>query len=83
MLRVAKRVSQGGHSIPEDAIRGRSQAGLWNTRHLYLPLAADVTILANRDNGLRLIARRVAFSELKIFDEEIWARIKEQTEWAS
>lgn len=26
MLRVAKRVSQGGHSIPEDATRRRSQA---------------------------------------------------------
>jgi predicted ABC-type ATPase len=80
IARVARRVSLGGHSIPEDVIRRRYQTGLWNMRHLYLPMANDVTIYDNRDNALQLIARSGPFSGLKIYDEEIWARITEQTE---
>lgn len=44
VARVARRVSQEGHSIPEEVIRRRYRAGLWNMRHLYLPLADDLTI---------------------------------------
>ena len=36
--RVAHRVEQGGHSVPEEAIRRRFDAGLHNLRKLYLPL---------------------------------------------
>src|SRR5208283_4716284 len=60
LARVQRRVRQGGHPIPEDVIRRRYKAGLWNMRHLYLPLADDATIYDNRDNALRLIARREA-----------------------
>lgn len=79
IARVAKRVRQGGHSIPDDVIRRRYQAGLWNMRHSYLPMAHDATIYDNRDNALRLIARRRPSSELEVFDEDIWARIETQT----
>lgn len=37
--RVAKRVSEGGHSIPPDVIYRRFRTGLRNMRHFYLPLA--------------------------------------------
>jgi predicted ABC-type ATPase len=80
IARVARRVSQGGHHIPDDVIRRRYQAGLWNMRHLYLPLADDARIYDNRDGALRLIARRAPGSFLKIADEEIWARIEEETQ---
>ena len=79
IVRVAKRVSQGGHHIPDDVIRRRFQAGLWNMRHLYLPLADDATIYDNRDRGLRLIARRAPNSPLSVHDTEIWAKIEEET----
>jgi predicted ABC-type ATPase len=79
MARVARRVSQGGHNIPEEVIRRRYQAGLWNMRHLYLPLADDATIYDNRDRALRLIARRAPGSPLRVIDEEIWAKIEEET----
>jgi predicted ABC-type ATPase len=58
IARVARRVSQGGHSIQDETGRRRFRTGLWNMRHLYLPLADDATIHDNRDNALRLIARR-------------------------
>lgn len=81
MARVARRVRQGGHSIPEAVIRRRYKAGLSNMRHLYLPLADDVTIYDNRDNALKLIARREAPYSLQVWDGEIWARIEDETGW--
>ena len=80
IARVARRVSQGGHHIPDDVIRRRYRAGLWNMRHLYLPLAHEAFVLqSNRDGASRLIARRTAGSRLIVLDKEIWARIEELT----
>ena len=79
IARVARRVGQGGHHIPEEVIRRRYLAGLWNMRHLYLPLAYDAFVYDNRDRALRLVARRAAGSPLLILDEETWARIEELT----
>jgi predicted ABC-type ATPase len=79
IARVARRVSQGGHHIPEDVIRRRYLAGLWNMRHLYLPLADDAFIYDNRDRALRLIARREDGTPLTVIDENTWSRIEELT----
>lgn len=38
MARVAQRVLQGGHDIPQATIRRRFAAGLYNFEHLYAPL---------------------------------------------
>ncbi len=81
IARVARRVSEGGHHIPEEVIRRRYQSGLSNMRHLYLPLADDASIYDNRDGALRLIARSAPGSPLRVFDKEIWARIEEETQW--
>jgi predicted ABC-type ATPase len=80
LARVERRVRQGGHSIPEHVIRRRYKAGLFNMRHLYLPLADDATIYDNRDNALKLIARREAPYSLQVWDGDIWARIEKETE---
>lgn len=79
VARVAKRVSKGGHSIPEDVIRPRYRVGLWNMRNLYLPLADNATIYDNKDGGLRMIARRVAPHPIRVMDETVWSRIEEET----
>jgi predicted ABC-type ATPase len=79
IARVARRVSRGGHHIPDEVIRRRYLAGLWNMRHLYLPLAYDATIYDNRDSALRLVARRAPGFPLRVLDEEIWSRIEELT----
>jgi len=36
---VAARVAQGGHDVPEDAIRRRFRVGLENFQQIYRPLA--------------------------------------------
>lgn len=79
IARVARRVSQGGHHIPEEVIRRRYFAGLWNMRHLYLPLADDAIVYDNRDRALRLIAERASGAPLTLLDKAIWARIEELT----
>ncbi len=38
MTRVAERVRNGGHDIPEPTIRRRYDAGLWNFFRLYAPM---------------------------------------------
>lgn len=38
IARVAERVRQGGHDVPEDTIRRRFHAGIANFRDLYAPL---------------------------------------------
>jgi len=78
--RVNRRVRQGGHAIPEETIRRRYFAGLWNMRHLYLPLADDATIYDNRDGVMRLVARRGLSGPLKVVYPEIWTKIEEDTE---
>lgn len=44
VARVAERVRQGGHGIPEETIRRRFEAGLRNLQHVYMPIV-DAWIL--------------------------------------
>jgi predicted ABC-type ATPase len=58
IARVAGRVSQGGHQIPDDVIYRRFKTGLWNMRHLYLPLADTAAIYDNSGQTRIRIAER-------------------------
>jgi predicted ABC-type ATPase len=81
VARVAKRVSQGGHSIPADVIYRRFKTGLWNMRHLYLPLADTAAVYDKGGYRRILIADREAGFPLVIHDLERWSRIEELTAW--
>ena len=54
--RVAHRVQQGGHNVPEPVIRRRFDVGLRNLVRLYLPLV-DPQIFDNSTLQPRTIAR--------------------------
>ncbi len=56
LQRVASRVRQGGHSVPETDVRRRYSAGLRNLALLYRPLADYVALLDNSDDSPQLIA---------------------------
>ena len=47
IARVAERVSQGGHNIPEATIRRRFDTGLANLRQLYAPLVHSWALYDN------------------------------------
>jgi predicted ABC-type ATPase len=77
LARVARRVSQGGHNIPAEAIYRRFRTGLWNMLNLYLPLADEAEIYDNSDRRRVLIAERHEGGVLTVHDRRIWARIEE------
>lgn len=56
MLRVAKRVSEGGHDIPSDTIKRRYHAGLSNFFKLYMPIADNWILVDNHSNPRCIIA---------------------------
>ena len=69
--RVADRVRQGGHSIPEDVIHRRFLRGLGHFLNDYAPSADSWTLFDNTHGQ----ARTVAFSraqQLSIVDEAIY-----------
>jgi len=76
--RVAKRVEQGGHHIPEDTIRRRYYAGLKNLIKHYLPLCDSALVLDNSIAELnKVIARKHLGDILKIEQPNIWKEIEE------
>jgi predicted ABC-type ATPase len=56
--RVAKRVAQGGHNIPEDVIRRRYISGLRNVINIYLPLSSNAVIIDNSNIGSHVVIDR-------------------------
>ena len=76
--RVAKRVEQGGHHIPEDTIRRRYYAGLKNLIKHYLHLCDSALILDNSIAELnKVIAMKHLPDGLKIEEPNIWKEIQE------
>ena len=55
IARVAERVRQGGHDVPEKVIRRRFYAGLKNFHEIYQPLVDDWLLLDNSGGAPRLI----------------------------
>lgn len=78
MNRVAKRVAQGGHYIPEDTIRRRYYTGIRNLINNYLLIADTALILDNSIAGsAKIIARKHAKDGLKVEESIIWKEIQE------
>ena len=77
VARVARRVAQGGHHIPEDVIRRRYSLGLRNMLQLYLPVADVAYICDNSDERRVLIAEQKPESGLSIYDRRRWNLMKE------
>jgi predicted ABC-type ATPase len=77
IARVARRVREGGHRIPEDVIYRRYWTGLRNLRHLYLPLADIAVIYDNSDEGRVRIAEKGEDTPFVVHDKARWNRIEE------
>jgi predicted ABC-type ATPase len=77
VARVAARVREGGHDVPEETIRRRYEAGLRNFFGLYQPMATAWEFWDNStESGLALIASGVGHATLKVSVEAIWEQIK-------
>jgi len=80
IARVTKRVSRGGHGIPEDVIRRKYPASIRNMRDFCLPMADEAEIYDNSDMGRILIAEKRAGHIFTIHDRARWSRIEEVVE---
>lgn len=74
--RVASRVLEGGHNIPEMVIERRYYSGLKNLFRLYLPLCDFWMIFNNSNPKTELIAEGCFNSYLKIEISHIFEAIK-------
>lgn len=77
--RVAQRVKQGGHHIPEETIYRRYYSGIRNLFKWYLPIADSANIMDNSSEESlgRIIARKCKNGLIEIQDEGIWAKMGE------
>ncbi|HWG20565.1 MAG TPA: zeta toxin family protein [Terracidiphilus sp.] len=81
IARVARRVREGGHSIPDEVIYRRFRTGLANMRNLYLPLADTAAIYDNGCVPRVLIAEKESGDLLRIVDVGRWSKIEELCLW--
>lgn len=73
--RVALRVKQGGHSIPEEDVRRRFARSARNFFELYLPLANSWTVLDNADGSLDIVASGSS-KRMQVKDTEKWLQLQ-------
>lgn len=74
--RVAIRVSEGGHNIPEDVITRRYSRGIQNLFKIYLPLC-DSWMIYDNEADPELIAKGLMDQKAEIFDKNKWLLINE------
>jgi predicted ABC-type ATPase len=76
--RVAGRVREGGHDVPEHVIRRRFVAGLSNFFALYRPVCDSWQVFDNSElTGPRLVASGREASRIEIVDESAWRHLEE------
>jgi predicted ABC-type ATPase len=71
--RVANRVKDGGHNIPENVIRRRYFSGIQNLFKLYIPVCDNWLMMDNSRAGLEIIAegelsKNKEIKNIRIFD---------------
>ncbi|MGM9674637.1 MAG: zeta toxin family protein [Bacteroidaceae bacterium] len=79
--RVAKRVSMGGHNIPEDVIYRRYEAGLQNLFRLYMPICDYWALYDNSNCPATKLACGGRGSRIQVLEEEMFKKM--QAEYGS
>ena len=75
--RVAQRVAEGGHNIPDEIIERRYHSGITQLITTYMDMIERYYIFDNSEGESVLIAEKYEGEEL-VFDIEIFNQIKEQ-----
>jgi predicted ABC-type ATPase len=80
VARVAERVAQRGHDVPEPVVRRRFSAGLRNLFSCYADVVGSWEIYDNSSlTGPRVIAAKAPGESPAISDEDAWNRLQELT----
>jgi len=74
--RVAQRVSNGGHNIPEEDIRRRFKRGIYNLINLYMPICDSVLVFNNVKTPTKLVARTTNQNDdIELIEPEMWNQL--------
>jgi len=74
--RVAQRVSNGGHNIPEQDIRRRFKRGIYNLLNLYIPICDSVLIYNNVMTPAKLVARKITQQDdIEAVEPDMWNQL--------
>ena len=78
MARVAERVRQGGHDVPEAVVHRRFVAGVRNFFEVYRTIVDGWHMYDNSTvTGPRLIAHGAAGAPTTMADQAAWRRLEE------
>ena len=75
--RVAIRVSEGGHNIPDDIVTRRYFRGMQNLLKIYIPLCNEWAVFDNSDGQPLLLARGLK-KEITVINKKIWNNFKSE-----
>ena len=79
IARVAQRVSNGGHGIPEEDIRRRFTRGIYNLINLYMPICDSVLVYNNMRTPAQLVARKkTQTSTIDVIESEMWKQLTQK-----
>lgn len=77
--RVASRVRDGGHFVPEETVRRRFMSGLRNFFELYMPLVDTWRMYDNSQaDEPQLIAKGNGEGAATVFNQDIWDSIRSE-----
>jgi predicted ABC-type ATPase len=80
LKRVAKRVREGGHFIPDEDVKRRYEGGIRNLVDLFIPVVNRWSVYDNSDYNFRnpqLIAKNEEDKSIIIIEnEEIWLKLQ-------
>jgi predicted ABC-type ATPase len=79
ILRVATRVSKGGHNIPNDVVERRYFRGIYNLINLYMAVCDNWLVVNNNETTPELICEGEFDLSKTIFNYDIWNIINEQS----
>jgi len=77
--RVATRVSEGGHNIPNDVVIRRYYRGISNLINLYAEICDKWVVIDNTEPPSEIIADGSTDAENTIFNHDIWETILKQS----
>ncbi len=76
IARVAQRVKNGGHGIPEEDIRRRFTRGIFNLINLYMPICDSVLVYNNMRTPAQLVARKKTQTDaIDVIESEMWNQL--------
>jgi len=76
--RVAKRVSQGGHNIPDEVVERRYYRGISNLLNLYVPVVDNWIVIDNMEKP-NIIAKGSTKGDNSIINSELWDILLKQS----